>query len=178
KGDDLIELAAYLGARHAENGAVEVDVLAAGELGVEAGADLEQARHTAFDRDATLGRFGDARQDLEQCRFAGAVAADDAHHLAALHLEAHVLESPEFLRGVADDEGAAAQHVSRRAGVVADTAGDDIAQRGIALALRRLVAYDVALAQPFSSDDDVADHTASGIIRSGRQRFALCVENR
>ena len=45
--DDLVELARDLGAAHAEDGAVEEDVLAAGQLRVEAGADLEQARHAA-----------------------------------------------------------------------------------------------------------------------------------
>ena len=39
-----------LGAAHAEDGAVEIDVLAAGELGMKAGADLQQARHPAADR--------------------------------------------------------------------------------------------------------------------------------
>ena len=41
--DDLVEPPAHLGAAHAEDRAVEEDVLAAGELGMEAGADLEQA---------------------------------------------------------------------------------------------------------------------------------------
>ena len=57
--DDLVELALDLGPRHAEDGAVEVDVLAAGQLGVEAGADLEQACHPAADLDSALGRLGD-----------------------------------------------------------------------------------------------------------------------
>ena len=73
------------------------DVLAAGEFGVKAGADLEQARNPALDCDAPLGRLGDAREDLQQCALAGAVAADDADHLAALDLEAHILERPELL---------------------------------------------------------------------------------
>ena len=47
--DDLVELALDLGPRHAEDGAVELDVLAAGELGMEAGAHLEQARHPPSD---------------------------------------------------------------------------------------------------------------------------------
>ena len=49
EGDDLVELASDLGPRHAEDRAVEEDVLAAGELRVEAGADLEQARDAAVD---------------------------------------------------------------------------------------------------------------------------------
>ena len=76
--DDVVELAPDLGARHAEDGAVQVDVLAAAELGVEARADLEQAADAAVDLDPALGRLGDAREDLEQGALAGAVAADDA----------------------------------------------------------------------------------------------------
>ena len=38
--DDLVELAVDLLGAHAQDGAVEVDVLAPGELGVEAGADF------------------------------------------------------------------------------------------------------------------------------------------
>ena len=49
KGDDLVELASDLGAAHAEDGAVEIDVLASGELGMKAGADLEQAGDAALD---------------------------------------------------------------------------------------------------------------------------------
>ena len=49
EGDDLVELAVDLGALHAEDRAVEIDVLAAGELGMEAGADLEQRADAAVD---------------------------------------------------------------------------------------------------------------------------------
>ena len=49
EGDDLVELARDLARRHAEDRAVEEDVLAAGELGVKAGADLEQAADAAVD---------------------------------------------------------------------------------------------------------------------------------
>ena len=50
--DDGIELAVDLAPRHAQNGAVEIDVFAAGELGVEAGADFQQAAHAAVQLDA------------------------------------------------------------------------------------------------------------------------------
>ena len=39
-----------LRARHAEDRAVQVDVLAAGQLGMKAGADFEQARDAAAER--------------------------------------------------------------------------------------------------------------------------------
>ena len=50
--DDFVELAADLGAGHAQDGAVEKDVLPAGQLGMKAGADFEQAGHAAVDFDA------------------------------------------------------------------------------------------------------------------------------
>ena len=76
--DDLVEPPAHLAPAHAENGAIEEDVLAATELGMETGADLEQAVHAALDFDAPRRGFRDARQDLQQGGLAGAVAADDA----------------------------------------------------------------------------------------------------
>ena len=48
--DDLVELAGDLGPPHAEDRAAQVDVLAAGQLGVEAGADLEQGADAAPQR--------------------------------------------------------------------------------------------------------------------------------
>ena len=113
KCDDLVELASDLGAAHAEDGAVEIDVLASGELGMKASADLEQAGDAALDGDAPLARLGDARQDLQERRLAGAIAPDDAEHLAALDLEAHVLQRPEFLGRLAAHDGAAARRVDR-----------------------------------------------------------------
>ena len=80
---------------HAQDRAVEVDVLAAGQLGVEAGAHLQQAGDPAVDLGAAAGRLGDAREDLEQRDLARAVAADDADDLALLDLEGDVLERPE-----------------------------------------------------------------------------------
>ena len=54
KGDDLIELLADFPLRHPENGAVEKNVLPSGELGMEAGADLEQARNASPQNDPAL----------------------------------------------------------------------------------------------------------------------------
>ena len=80
--DDLVELPADFRLAHAEDRAVQKDVLPAGQLGVKTGADLEQARHAPAQGDLAGRRRGDPRQDLQQRRFAGAVAADDADDLA------------------------------------------------------------------------------------------------
>ena len=53
EGDDLVELAGDLGLPHPEDRAVEVDVLAAGQLGVEAGADLQERGDPAPEPDAS-----------------------------------------------------------------------------------------------------------------------------
>jgi len=97
EGHDLVELAPNLGARHAQDGAVQEDIFAAAEFGVKAGADLEQRGDPAANGDAPRRRLGDAREDLQQGGFARAVAADDADDFAALHLERHVAQRPKFL---------------------------------------------------------------------------------
>src|SRR5262245_25124000 len=95
EGDDVVEPALDLAPLHPEDGAIQIDVLPASELRVEAGADLQQAADAAGYLDLALGRLGDAREDLEQRTLAGAVAADDANHFAAVHLEAYVFQRPE-----------------------------------------------------------------------------------
>ena len=87
--DDLVELAVDLGPAHAEDRAVEVDVLAAGQLGMKAGADLEQrCRRGRGSPRSPSRRLGDAREDLQQRALARAVAADDARRPRPAHVEA------------------------------------------------------------------------------------------
>src|SRR5262249_34937662 len=85
--EDLVELALNLLAPHAEDGAVEKDVFAACEFGVKAGADLEQAAHAAAQADFADSWLGDAGEDFQERRFAGAVAPDDADDFAASNVE-------------------------------------------------------------------------------------------
>ena len=67
--DDLVEPRRDLASAHAEDRAVEEDVLAPGQLGVEAGADLEQAADAAAQRDACPSVGSVMRdEDLEQRR--------------------------------------------------------------------------------------------------------------
>ena len=54
---------------------------------MEAGADLQQAADAAVEHGAPLGRVRDAREQFQQRGFAGAVASDDAEHLAPLDVE-------------------------------------------------------------------------------------------
>ena len=97
--DDVVEALLDLAALHAEDRAVEEDVLAARELRVEARADLEQAADASADLGAARGRRRDPREDLQERRLPGAVASDDAEDLALGHLERDVLERPDLLAG-------------------------------------------------------------------------------
>ena len=97
KLDDLLQLARGLGPVHAQYRAVEVDVVPAAELGVEAGADLKQTGHAAPDANLALGGRGDAADQLQQRGFARAVAPQYRQSVAPLHSEAHVLQGPELL---------------------------------------------------------------------------------
>ena len=75
----------------AQERAVEVHVLAPGELGVEPYAELDERHQPAFDghRAPAVGCV-DAGEDLEQRALAGTVAADDAEELAAPDVEVDV----------------------------------------------------------------------------------------
>jgi hypothetical protein len=69
--DDRRQALAHLLLAEAEQGGVEGDVAAAGELGMEGGAELEDRGHLAAHPEAAAGRR-DAGEDLEQRRLAGA----------------------------------------------------------------------------------------------------------
>src|SRR5947209_910871 len=87
EGNDLVEFLANLGTAHAEDRPIKKDVLAAGQLRVKPGTDLEQTRDPTAECDPPGGRFGDAREDFEQCRLAGAVPTDDAENLSLIDVE-------------------------------------------------------------------------------------------
>src|SRR5687768_6271045 len=87
KRHDLVELAVDLPLLHAQHGAVEIDVLAARKLSMKTRAYLQQRAHTSLNRCPAVGRLGDAGKNLQQCALAGAVAPDNAEHLAMLDLE-------------------------------------------------------------------------------------------
>src|SRR3984893_18899420 len=141
----FIEFFADLAPGHAEDGPVEEDVLAARELRVEAGADLQEARDPPAQAHAPRSRLRDAAQNFEYGALAGTVLADDANDLTALHVEAHVLERPEFLDLVALNDLPTMEGIDRLACEVACFAGDHVAERHIALALSAAMANEVAL---------------------------------
>src|SRR5438093_9736944 len=69
---------------------VHVDVLPAGEVGVEAGAELEQRGDVAADLEPAARRAEDAGDHAQERRLARPVAAYDANRLAGLDLERRV----------------------------------------------------------------------------------------
>src|SRR5450631_3960629 len=112
---------------------------------MKTGTHLEQARNTAaHDCSPPIG-LGDATQDFEQGRFPGSVPPDNAEHLAALDLKAHVAQRPELLDLIALDDLPTAYEVETLASKIARLTGDDVTQRCIGLALARLMANEVAL---------------------------------
>src|SRR5574340_1850086 len=80
--DDLVEAARHLALRQPEHDPVDEHVLAAGNLGVKAGAQLDQRRDPARHRQRPAARLGDAGDELEHRALARAVSADDPERLS------------------------------------------------------------------------------------------------
>src|SRR5436305_7137709 len=74
---------------------------------MEAGAELEQRADPTADLDVAAGRLDDPREQAEERRLAGAVAADQADGVSGLDGEGHVLEGPDLCglrRAASEDE--------------------------------------------------------------------------
>src|ERR1035437_6931669 len=95
-GDVLVALVDLAGGE-SEDGAVEVDVIAAAEFGVESGAEFEQGGDASVDTDRAGGGMKDSGDHLQQRALSGAIFADNAERFAALDLEADIVEGPEIL---------------------------------------------------------------------------------
>ena len=92
---------------------------------------------------------------LSKRRFSRAVPPDNAEHLAALDLKAHVAQGPELLDLIALHDLPTANEIEALASEIARLTGDDVTQRCIGLALARLMANEVALREIFDCDGDV-----------------------
>src|SRR5207249_4012770 len=88
-----------LGALQPEQRAVEVRVLAAAEVGMEARADLEQRRDAAIHLKRARGRLRGSGEELEQRGLARAVRPDDPERSTWVDREAHVVERLHPLGG-------------------------------------------------------------------------------
>src|SRR5271156_156489 len=78
--DNLVEFSGNFSVRHAQNGAVEKNVLAPCELLMKSRAHFQQARGPAIDPEATFCWNRNATQKLEKRTLAGSVAADDSDY--------------------------------------------------------------------------------------------------
>ena len=107
--DDLVEAAADVLLGEAQHDAVDENVLAAGNLRMEAGAQLDQRRDAAVDLDAALGGTRDAGHALEQRALAGSVAADHAVGAALRDGERHAAKRLERFVGLEIAEQAAVE---------------------------------------------------------------------
>ena len=168
KGDDFVETPPDVGFAHPQYCAVEKDIFPTGEFGMKAGADFQKAGDASENPHAPARWLGNPAEDFEQGALAGAVAPDNAEHLAPADVEADILERPIFLDLVARHELSALQQVEGLAREGARPAADRIAQRGIALARRRPMADQIALGQILGGDDDFG-HAAS-LFKSGPRR--------
>src|SRR5581483_7201216 len=99
KSDNLVELARNFLLVHPENRAVQINVLAAGQIGMKSSADAEQASGAAKQIRKPGGRPRNPRQNSQQRRFTGAVASDDADDFAGLHFETDVAQRPDVRIG-------------------------------------------------------------------------------
>ena len=97
EGHDLVEQSFGLLPVQAEHRGVEIDVLAAGQVLMEAGAQFEQGADPAAHLDLARRGLDDASDKLEQAALAAAIAADDAHAAARLDVERHVAHGPQVL---------------------------------------------------------------------------------
>lgn len=100
---DLGELAIHLVAADAENGAGEVDILAARKLGVEARTEFEERGDAAADVTLAFGGLERAGENLQEGALTGAVATDDAEGLAFRDAERDVAHGGDVGRVVVGD---------------------------------------------------------------------------
>src|SRR5262249_52950563 len=126
KGHHLVKLRFDLRPGHAENRAIEKDVLATSQFRMETGAHFKEARDPAAQNHPAFRRLRDPAQDLQQRRFARPVAPDDAEHLASLDLETHIPQGPEFLNLIALYDLPAADEIERLTRKISRLPGDDV----------------------------------------------------
>ena len=99
KGHDFLEPALDLPAAHPQDGAVQVDVLAPGELLVKTGAHLQERSHPAPHGHPPLGGFRDAGEHFEEGGLAGPVPADDPQNFPRGDFQGHPPQGPDGVRG-------------------------------------------------------------------------------
>src|SRR5262249_55056529 len=100
--------------------AVQVDVLAARKLGMEAGADFDQRGQRSEHVDTASGRVGDVSQQLENRALARSIGSDETDRLALFDGEAHALEGVKVVAVLAPDQARSKQATGRSGQPLAD----------------------------------------------------------
>ena len=126
--DDLVEPPRDLALGQTQHDAVDEDVLAARNFGMESGAELDERRDAPTHGDPSRRRPGDAGDALEHRALARPIAADDSVGTAGRHREADAFERLERVF---------------RAEVADETAGDERALERGELALVRVPPVDL-----------------------------------
>src|SRR6185503_2823056 len=168
EADDFSEFAVDLGASHAQDGPVQIDVFAAGQLWMKPRSHLQQARYAPPDAHAALAWLGDAAENLQERALARAIAPDDSEHLAFAHVEGDAAQGPELFRRsrtrTSGLNGGAAQARCQRAERDSDRIRHIFAETPVgAWSAVGGVAYRVPLPEVFDGDDREP-------VRSRRQR--------
>ena len=93
--NDLIEFADDFSASHAQDRAIQEDILAPGEFRMKSRAYLKKTGNATADSNFTLGRFGNPAEELEQRTLSCSVTADDADNLTLLDFSGDIPERPK-----------------------------------------------------------------------------------
>ena len=147
--DDLVELSSDVASVHSEDRAVEVDVLPAGQLGVETGPHLQQGADSPASSRDTGRRIRNPRQKLQQRALPRTVAADHTERLALGKLEVHASKRPDLI-----------MRLSRAAG---EQTGQRLTE---CPPLTVMLAEEVALAEVFDLDRIARHQMMSANVRS------------
>ncbi len=95
--DNTLLAGQHLAPGEPEQEAVQDNVFAACQFGVEAGSEFVQGGERAGDGDGAGGRFVDTGNHFKQSALARAIASDDADHLALAHFEGHIADGVKLL---------------------------------------------------------------------------------
>src|SRR5688572_19633851 len=93
---DGIQLIFDLRTFHAQNAAIQENILTTTQFGMKARTYFQQIRYPATTNYFTGGRRGDLAENFEKGRFSSAVLADDPDRVSWHHIEANVFERPEL----------------------------------------------------------------------------------
>src|SRR5580704_496588 len=163
EGDDLVELRLNLSLLHAENRAMEKNILHPGQIRVETSGNLQESGKASVHSHVTLGRLHDAAQNFERGTLPRAVAADDAEGFAAFDFEGNVMERPKFAR-VAGIEFLSAEHF-------AGQRRQKIAERVVSLSFAEFLVY------MLHAEHDVR-HARSPLNTLRKNRFEILKQNK